>query len=281
MCELLGLSSNQPATVSLSIGALASHGSVAGTLKDGWGVAYCEGPDVRLIKDAEPAGESDWLRFIREHSLRSNIVMAHVRTATIGRRAYRNTQPFVRELAGRMHVFAHNGWLPHIFDGRAFASAQFNPVGDTDSEKAFCGLLEQIKCVWLRAGTIPPLEERLSIVAAFAMALRTLGPANFLYSDGDALFAHGHRRMQAATSKVEPPGLVYLQRACPHTEHPATVSGLSIHSPDQSVALVASVPLNDEPWIPLREGEVIAMRNGELIARRVAHHTENSEQISR
>jgi glutamine amidotransferase len=280
MCELLGLSSNQPATVNLSIGTLASHGSTAGKLRDGWGVAYCEGPDVRLIKDAEPAGESDWVRFIRDHALRSNIVIAHVRTATMGSRAYRNTQPFVRELAGRMHLFAHNGWLPRIFEGRAFDSAQFNPVGDTDSEKAFCGLLEKMKTVWLRAGTIPPIEERLSIVAAFAMNLRSLGPANFLYSDGDTLFAHGHRRMQAATSKVEPPGLVYLLRVCPHAEHPATVSGLSVHSPDQSVALVASVPLNDEPWIPLGEGEVIAIRNGEIVARRLAHHAPASGQVS-
>jgi glutamine amidotransferase len=280
MCELLGLSSNQPATVSLSIGTLASHGSAAGSLRDGWGVAYCEGPDVRLIKDAEPAGESDWVRFIRDHALRSNIVIAHVRTATIGDRAYRNTQPFVRELAGRMHLFAHNGWLPQIFDGRLFDSAQFNPVGDTDSEKAFCGLLEQMKSVWLRTGTIPPIEERSSIVAAFAQDLTSLAPANFLYSDGDTLFAHGHRRMQAITHKIEPPGLVYLQRVCPHAEHTATVSGLSIKSPDQSIALVASVPLNDEPWIPLEEGEVIAMRNGEIVARRMAHHAPASGQVS-
>lgn len=280
MCELLGLSSNLSATVSLSIGALASHGSAAGTLRDGWGVAYCEGPDVRLIKDAEPVGESDWVRFIRDHALRSNIVIAHVRTATVGSRAYRNTQPFVRELSGRMHLFAHNGWLPRIFEGCAFDSDHFNPVGDTDSEKAFCGLLEQMKSVWPRRGTIPPIEERLSIVAAFAEDLRSLGPANFLYSDGDALFAHGHRRMQSSTSKVEPPGLLYLQRVCPHAEHPATVSGLSIHSPDQSVALVASVPLNEEPWIPLGEGEVIAMRNGQIVARRLAHHAPASGLVS-
>lgn len=279
MCELLGLSSNQPATMSLSIGTLASHGSAAGTLRDGWGIAYCEGPDVRLIKDSEPAGDSEWVRFIRDHALRSNIVIAHVRTATMGDRAYRNTQPFVRELAGRMHLFAHNGWLPHIFDRGEFDSTQFNPVGDTDSEKAFCGLLEQMKRVWLEARTIPPLEERLSVVAAFAMDLRSMGPANFLYSDGDTLFAHGHRRMQAATSRVEPPGLVYLQRVCPHAEHPATVGGLSIQSPDQSVALVASVPLNDEPWTPLGDGEVIAMREGEVVARRLAHHAPASGQV--
>ena len=112
------------------------------------------------------------------------------------------------------------------------------------------------------ADGIPALDARLSIVSEFAAEMRSLGPANFLYSDGDALFAHGHRRKQAATSHVEPPGLVYLQRACPQAERTAEISGLSIHSPDQSVALVASVPLNDEPWTALEEGEVIAFRDG-------------------
>jgi glutamine amidotransferase len=269
MCELLGMSSNQPATVSLSISALASHGSAAGSLRDGWGVAYCEGPDVRLIKDSEPAGESDWIRFIRDHSLRSNIVITHVRTATMGDRAYRNAQPFVRELAGRMHLFAHNGWLPHIFDKGGFDSTQFNPVGDTDSEKAFCGLLERLRGIWPRPAMIPRLDERLSVVSAFAGDLRALGPANFLYSDGDALFAHGHRRKHVETSKVEPPGLVCLQRICPRAEQSPTASGLSIQGADQSVALVASVPLNDEPWTALGEGEVIAVRDGEIVERRL------------
>ena len=114
------------------------------------------------------------------------------------------------------------------------------------------------------------LTERFSVVSAFAEDLRSLGPANFLYSDGDTLFAHGHRRMQAATSRVEPPGLVYLQRACRRREQPSIVAGLSIESADQNVALVASVPLNDDGWTALEEGEVIALRNGEIVARRPA-----------
>ena len=148
MCELLGLSSNLPATVSVSIGTLAGHGKVGGSLNDGWGVAYCEGTDVRLIKDSEPAADSDWVRFVRDHALRSNIVIAHVRTATVGSRAYRNTQPFIRELAGRTHMFAHNGWLPSLLKDARNPSRRFQPVGDTDSEEAFCDLLEEMTRVW-------------------------------------------------------------------------------------------------------------------------------------
>jgi glutamine amidotransferase len=274
MCELLGLSSNQPATVNVSIGTLAEHGSVGGSLKDGWGIAYYEGKDIRLIKDADSAYDSDWIRFIREHKLRSHIVIAHVRTATVGSRAYRNTQPFTRELAGRMHAFAHNGSLPALIGSGRLGSQRFHPVGETDSEVAFCQLLEQMTPLWGKDDDIPELDARLAIVSNFAAGLRTMGPANFLYSDGDVLFAHGHRRRQAASPKVKAPGLVYLQRVCHVTEHTTAVSGLSFYSPDQSVALIASVPLNGEGWSALAEGEVIALRNGEIVARRSATSAE-------
>ena len=119
MCELFGLLSNGLVTVNLSLSKLAEHGALAGTLHDGWGVGYYEGLDARLIKEAGAATESEWLRFISQHDLRSSLVMAHARTATRGKRSYANAQPFVRELAGRIHLFAHNGDLPGVFDDSA------------------------------------------------------------------------------------------------------------------------------------------------------------------
>ena len=79
---------------------LAEHGGFSGPHKDGWGVAYYEGIDVRLIKEAEAAADSAWVRFIRDHDPRSRTVVAHVRRATMGDRAYRNTQPFIEREPG-------------------------------------------------------------------------------------------------------------------------------------------------------------------------------------
>jgi glutamine amidotransferase len=268
MCELLGLSSDVPATVNLSLMRLAEHGGHTGPHRDGWGVAYYEGPDLRLIKEAVAAADSDWVRFVRDHDLRSPIVVAHVRRATMGERSYRNTQPFARELAGRMHVFAHNGWLASIFKAPDFRPMRFVPVGESDSERAFCALLDRMAELW-RPDETPSVEARLAIVSAFAETLRRLGPANFLYSDGDTLFGHGHRRLQSATSRVEPPGLVWLQRRCRIGEVAFTASGVSIEGAQQTVVLLASVPLTDEPWHSFEEGEVIAIRGGEIAGRRI------------
>jgi glutamine amidotransferase len=270
MCELLGMSSSVAATVNLSLAVLSEHGGLTGPHRDGWGVAYYEGRDVRVIKDADAASDSDWIRFLRDHPLRSPIVIAHIRHATAGERAYRNTQPFTRELGGRMHLFAHNGRLPGIGRLPRSRSRRFQPIGETDSERAFCMLLDRLARLWGPRAAVPPLAERLRLVVAFAHELAALGPANFLYSDGDALFAHGHRRLHPASGRIEPPGLVCLERRCRAGPGAYSAAGLEIGRADQQVVLVASVPLSGEAWQPLPEGDVMAIRNGRIVEREPA-----------
>ncbi len=171
----------------------------------------------------------------------------------MGERSYRNAQPFARELAGRMHLFAHNGYLPGIDASPTFKLERFHPVGETDSERAFCALLDRMTDLWKRPGETPSPAERLRIVTAFAANLRVLGPSNFLYADGDIRFAHGHMRKRDASSKLEPPGLVSLQRRCRRGERGFAASGLSIEAADQIITLLASVPLTDDPWEPVGE----------------------------
>ncbi len=156
MCALLGLSSTLPATLSLSLERLAEHGAPPTSIRGGWGIACYDSADVRLIKDAGPANDSDWLYFVARHDLRSHIVMAHTLKATMGAPTCSNAQPFVREMAGRMHCLAHNGWLPGIFVFPAFRSIRFAPVGQTDSEQAFCSLLDHLSALWVKPGEVPP-----------------------------------------------------------------------------------------------------------------------------
>lgn len=265
MCELFAMSSRHSATVNFSLGILASHGGGVGPHKDGWGIAYYEDKGLRLIKEADAASESDWIGFIESHDLRSRIVVSHIRKATVGRRVLENTQPFCRELGGRWHIFAHNGDLKHIRVRMNPKPGVFRPVGTTDSEYAFCALMTRMKEIWLSAKAAPPIDERMEIVTGFAADLRSLGPANFLYSDGVTLFAHGHMRRHT-DQVMRPPGLCLLHRSCPF-KAPDQASGVRIDSPDQEIALLASVPLTEEAWTPLAKGEVIALEDGAVITR--------------
>jgi len=166
------------------------------------GVAFYDGHDLSLLREPEAASESALVRFIEQHTPPSSLVISHIRKATHGARALRNTQPFTRELAGRMHLFAHNGKLEGIEHARNFLPNRFRPVGDADSEQIFCSLLERLAPLWEAAiDTTPPLEARLEVIAEFAAELRPFGPANFLYADADLLFVHAHRRQQPDGSR--------------------------------------------------------------------------------
>jgi predicted glutamine amidotransferase len=263
VCELLAMSSRAPTGLSLSMRRLASRGAPGGKLADGWGVACYDGFDARLVREPEPAGDSAWLDWVidagRPHS---RIVIAHIRHMTQGRIALANTQPFSRELGGRVHVFAHNGMLTGIEGTIGVSCRRFRPVGETDSEVAFCGLLERMAPLW--ADRTPSVRERLQIVGRYAADLRALGPANFLYSDGELLFAHGHRRTQA-DGQIAPPGLTVLTRRCkPERDSlPAAGVKLDVEPDSQTVTLFASVPLTDEEWRPMGEGEIVMVRDGE------------------
>ena len=268
MCELFAVSSRAPARLSLSMRRLAARGAPGGKLADGWGVACYDGFDARLLREPEPAGDSPWLdQVIKSGRPHSRIVIAHIRHATRGSIALANTQPFARELGGRVHVFAHNGMLAAIEHTIGPSCRRYRPVGETDSEVAFCGLMERLAPLWDDGA--PSAEARLETLARFAEELRSLGPANFLYSDGELLFAHGHRRTQE-DGRISPPGLTVLSRksAAEHDGFAAAGVTLETDCGPQSLTVFASVPLTDEDWRPLREGEMVMVREGEQLAMR-------------
>ena len=261
------MSSRYPTSVGFSLETLARRGGLDGPHKDGWGVAYFEDNDAFLLRESSPAAESGLVRFMEKNGPPSNLVLSHIRLATQGQAALRNTQPFQRELGGRAHVFAHNGDLADVRAKCTLKSGRYTPVGDTDSEFAFCYLLERLEKLWDRApGKLPSVELRLETVAQFAALLRPFGAFNFIYSDGDALFVHGHRRKQE-DGDIQPPGLHLLARSCDEQAIDLSASGIMMAPVAQELALVASVPLTDEPWEPIKEGEVIALKDGLVWAR--------------
>lgn len=266
MCELFGVSTPVPVRILCSLEEFAKHGGGSHMNRSGWGVAYYEGKDVLLVRQALPAVHNPWIKFLETHGLSSHCTIAHVRHATFGEPTLVNTHPFRRELGGRMHIFAHNGSLPDIEGRLPFEREEFRPVGETDSEHAFCLLLQRLTPLW-RAyrGDQPSLAERLDVVTRTAADLRKLGAANFLYSDGDVLFAHGHRRRydrDGVFGPPEPPGLWIGE-----TLETAHMFNVSVPTAQTRGVTVASVPLTRNGWTPLAEGAVVALRDGALVAR--------------
>ncbi|MDH3689831.1 MAG: class II glutamine amidotransferase [Gammaproteobacteria bacterium] len=210
MCGLFAMSSKVPSTVNYSLDEFAKHGGVTYSNRSGWGIAYYHDRDAFLVKEPEPAADSPWAKFISEQDVESDSVIAHVRLATIGTPTLQNTHPFKRELGGHAHVFAHNGTLNGLHDKVSADKLAYHPIGDTDSELAFCVLLDRLKSVWTSPRRIPSAEDRLAAFADFAAEMAGFGSVNFLYSDGDILFVHGHRRIYESNGQFtdpQPPGL--------------------------------------------------------------------------
>ncbi len=266
MCELFGVSTSIPVRIFCSLEEFSDHGGGSHANRSGWGIAYYDDKDVLLVREALPAAGSPWIKFLETHGLRSHCTIAHVRYASIGAPTLVNTHPFRRELGGRMHVFAHNGSLPDIDKRLPFEGIEFRPVGETDSEHAFCLLLQRLAALWHSAGSeVPTLSDRLEVIGRTAQDLRALGSANFLYSDGDVLFAHGHRRrfeQNGVFGPARPPGLCLGDTR-------EVVQGLDIRWPvaETKGVMVASVPLTDTGWEPLPEGTILAMRDGQIVER--------------
>jgi len=224
MCELLGMNARHPTDVNHSLALLRPRGGEIGPHADGWGVAFYEGRDARIFKEPVPASESRCLAFISEYNYRSEMVIGHIRKANpsnIGR-ASANTHPFSRELGGRSWVFAHNGKLPGLKEDSEFALGQFQPIGETDSEHAFCFLLDQI--AQASDGQILGADELLKVLQKPMGALGEFGEFNILMSDGVHLIVFANRKLHQ------------VRRTCVEREC------------NQQVVILTTTPLTDEPW---------------------------------
>ena len=270
MCELLAMSTRHAAHLNVSLETLAGHSDPAFGTRDGWGAAFYQGNDVALFREPIAASDSALVRWLGEGSPATTLAVAHIRRATLGTVCLANTQPFARELAGRSHVFAHNGHLPGIAQSAGLAFERYRAIGDTDSEHAFCALLERLHGLWGLTAMPPSVEQRLDVVTQFAADLRALGPANFLSADGEFLFAHGHRRIHPASGRIEPPGLFRLAQSSSTVEQRQPAQGVPAGPGMQAVTLISSVPLDDRAWQPLAEGEVVVVSAGIVTHRRAA-----------
>lgn len=196
MCELFAMNASHPTGVGRSLARLKPRGGLTGPHGDGWGVAYYEGRAARIHKEPTAAANSRVLALLADEDLRSQCVIAHIRKAnpSVFGRAVANTHPFEREWNGHSWVFAHNGKLPGVKAISPVRGGRFQPLGETDSEHAFCMIMNTLSGAF--TGRVPPRPDHVArLVAPLARRLAALGEFNFLLSDGTCLYAHAQTRL--------------------------------------------------------------------------------------
>jgi glutamine amidotransferase len=252
MCQLLGMNCNVPTDIVFSFTGFATRGGRTDTHNDGWGIAFFEGKGVRHFVDYHAAIASPVADFIKRWPLKSTNVIAHIRRATQGHIALENCHPFVRELWGRYWVFAHNGDLKNFSPP---LEGPYRPVGTTDSELAFCYLLQELH---RRFGdSQPPLTILRPAIAELTERIAKHGPFNMMLSDGSALFCH-------CSSSLH-----YVVRHYPFTtaklsDEDVSVDFSLVTTPNDRVAIIVTEPLTaNEQWTPFTPGELKVFVDGQ------------------
>jgi predicted glutamine amidotransferase len=250
MCQLLGMNCNVSTDVLFSFAGFAERGGNTDHHGDGWGIAFFEHKGLRHFVDHQSASESPVAELIRRYPIKSRNVISHIRKATQGEVALENCHPFVRELWGRYWVFAHNGDLKN-YSPRLHAS--FHPVGNTDSERAFCWLMQELA---KSHADVPSVHELTLTLRELTPQIASHGTFNFMLSNGEALWAH------ASTH------LYHVQRQHPFSRATLSDEDLSINFAEHAslgdkVAVVVTAPLTtDEVWTAFAPGELKVFMDG-------------------
>jgi glutamine amidotransferase len=225
MCRLIGFISDKPQTLSQTTG-LAPLERLATWNPHGWGIAATTPAGGWSVAKAPTSAASDG-RFPAEVRTRSGqIVIAHLRLASMGAVKMENTHPF---RSGRW-TFAHNGTIHGVERLSALAPG---PHGTTDSEAWFHHLLGRLRGVRCDQDVDYHVFRAVADTERFC---RVSG-LNFLLSNGRTLWAHrlGY-------------GLCMLDTRTADAKDGAVI--------------FASEPLSAEPWREIGQNTLVRVNPG-------------------
>jgi transglutaminase-like putative cysteine protease/predicted glutamine amidotransferase len=160
------------------------------TLPDGWGLGYYPKgePSAAILKEPAPPQTSIRSQLaLAWEQVESNLFVLHIRHATWGALSDANTQPFGRTWGRRDWVMAHAGSLDRK---PADIPGTFEPVGSTDTESIFCGLLNR----FVERGWRNLAEVDLAVLLGWIGELNETGGMSMCLTDGRDLLVHADRR---------------------------------------------------------------------------------------
>lgn len=258
MCRLYGFRANEPTKVECTL-VHAQNALMVQSREDLSGYSHTHGWGVATYDDHTPKIERQaWAAYHGEHFRRAaakvhaQLVLAHVRRATVGPPAIENTHPFNHG----SWAFMHNGTIPNFGLIRerileAMTSANRAAItGVTDSEHFFRFLLSLLETN-LERGLFETLRFCVRSVIEWSHEIDPNAKIglNVMLSDGNALVG---TRWGRTLHVIERSG-IYDCEICgfPHIHHDPQKSYRAV--------VVASEPITHESWCEVPEGTVYAV----------------------
>jgi predicted glutamine amidotransferase len=265
MCELLGMSFSAPVSARVTLDIFQRRGEAN---PDGWGLAFYRDGQLHIIKESEPAPASSLYDFVEKHQ-QSEIFISHVRRSTMGGRSYLNTHPFYRavSLGGPRleYSFAHNGTLRNL---DRLNLKEHRPLGETDSECAFCFILEKLIERGIKEWNDSAYLYLERILHDLNDRENTL---NCMMSDGVRLMCYSDEnnhndglRMARQISPFGTTPLVYDQAQLGQIDIESQSIGGSAME-EETGCVVVTKALTSDDWTEFEPGELIVIERGQVV----------------
>jgi glutamine amidotransferase len=300
MCELLGVSCNQETRIRFSFAKLAQESRKH---RDGWGIGYYrihpihKVPYAVIFKEPIESFRSELSLRVSDCDLvKSRVIISHIRRASTGSHVPLNTHPFELALDPRKDsnqekswIFAHNGTIDFTREpvgqlkDENFPLHELTPHGDTDSEYAFCYIMNVLRESYVKSNFTLKTEEKRTLIERAANSIddKYSKSMNFLISDGHRIYAYysGYDRSG---------GLWYLLRQPPHKniklKDERDGQEISLDKAEtEFAAVIATTKLTvEEQWQKLEERKVYCFEDGALLEDGVLseHSHDEMNQVS-
>ena len=261
MCQLLSLNANNPTDIVFSFTGFRQRGGATDDHKDGFGIAFFERNadqklSLRTFYDDKPSYLSPLADFISEHPVKAVNTICHIRKASDGGTGLVNNHPFIRELWGEKWAFAHNGQMVENFVGKLPRVENFyQPVGMTDSEQAFCYLLNRVRQEYSHK---PNERELYKFLRKVSDELGHFGIYNAILSNGEWQLVYANTLM------------FYVKRENPFGKATLIDKDMSIdfsemNTAQDKVVVIATTPLTgDERWEQFAVGECLVFKDAKI-----------------
>jgi len=237
-------------------------------LPDGWGLGYYPKgePSAAILKEPAPPQTSIRSQLaLAWEQVASKLFVLHIRHATWGQLSDANTQPFARTWGRRDWVMAHAGSLDRK---PADVAGPFEPVGSTDTEAIFCGLLNRfVERSWRNLA-----EVELDVLVGWLAELNEVGELSICLTDGRDLLVHADRRgVPLWIGELAPP---YEKIA--FGDHDLEIDLTRRGAKSRKGVIVCTEQLTPRPgdaaravkWRQLDHGRLLVIREGAIVGER-------------
>lgn len=207
-----------------------------------------------MFEYSQPSYHSPIVTLVQNYPIKAYSVIAHIRQANRGEVALENTHPFTWELWRRNWTYAYNGQLNGY---NSLKTGNFRPVGETDSEKAFCWLLRKLTQIYPR--TPGSVTVMFKYIVTLATVLREKGVFNMLLSDGRYVMAFCSTHLHWITRRA-------LFGVDTLVDQDMEIDFSSQTTPNDVVTVIATQPMmENDTWQKIMLGEWALFRLGERV----------------